>query len=111
MSAIDYLKGYVNIFEAEEGTESGDPTVFVNNPGAAQYADFDYSLVGSGATATVQVWKLSGGLGVTPGTWCKGWELSLTEGAHSVPLFIGGGTIGFTVTANTGSLTGKVVLK
>lgn len=111
MSAVDYLKGYVNVFEDETGTEAGDPTVFVNNLGGAQYADFDYSLVGAGAVATVQVWKLSGQLGAVPGTWCKGIELALTEGTYSVPMFIGGATVGFTVTANTGLLTGRVVLK
>lgn len=111
MSAIDYLKGYVNVFDNKSTTDAGDPTVFVNNPGSAQYADFDYSLVGAGATATVQVWKLSGSLGSTPGTWCKGFELSLTEGALSIPMFVGGATVGFTVTANTGTLTARVVLK
>lgn len=111
MSAVDYLKGYVNVFEDETGTEAGDPTVFINNIGGAQYADFDYLLEGVGATATVQVWKLCGGLGVSPGTWCKGRTFDLTEGAHSVGLFIQGITLGFTVTANTGTLTGRVVMK
>lgn len=112
MSAVDSLKGYVPVFLAQAAVQPGDPVGFINNPGGAQYCDFDYTLDGAGATATVQVWKFSAKLDVG-GKWAKGFTIDLTEGSFSVPLFIGGATVGFTVTALSAGaeLTAQGVLK
>lgn len=99
--AEDSVISYTLTHDAVDAAETGEPTVWIE-ANRTDYACFDYNLSAAG-TATLQIWTYNREFDAA----MAGGTATLSPGNQSETFAVYGRTVGFTVTALSGTITAR----